>query len=110
MIDLEKVDCSICKSSKSKNLFIKEGFHVVQCLQCGLMYVNPRIDQSKVHELYDKNYFSYCGYMDQHSGMVSQQTVLEKIKNVEQSYLFQELQKLKPGGRVLEIGCAEGSF
>ena len=51
--------CPICEKDDVKTLFVKEGFSFVQCLGCGLVYVNPRLTEEAVAALYRDGRFAY---------------------------------------------------
>jgi 2-polyprenyl-3-methyl-5-hydroxy-6-metoxy-1,4-benzoquinol methylase len=38
-----EVPCDLCQSSSHKVLFVKEGFRHVRCLNCGMVFVSPRL-------------------------------------------------------------------
>src|SRR6266571_6390416 len=65
---LEKVNCNLCGASDYRIRFEKQGhltekvFQVVQCVDCGLVYVNPRLPEEWVRTLYDEAYFSGEGF------------------------------------------------
>ena len=40
---LVETNCAICKSSRRKHLFEKQGFHYHRCVGCEHVYVSPRI-------------------------------------------------------------------
>ena len=39
---LETIDCPLCRSAFSREWARENGFRAVKCLDCGLVYVNPR--------------------------------------------------------------------
>lgn len=56
--EFETVSCCICGKRKSR-LFLKtQGFRIVQCEQCHLVYVNPRLSKQRLKKLYDREYFT----------------------------------------------------
>ena len=40
---LEYVDCDLCDGIEEKVKYVVKGFRIVQCRNCGLVYVNPRL-------------------------------------------------------------------
>ncbi len=75
------------------------AFHdrIVRCKQCGLMYSNPRVLSQEI----EKNYrlIQDDTYLQEKEGRV-----LTFIRSLE------ELEKVKKGGKLLEIGCYTGFF
>ena len=61
---MEYVTCNLCGSDNTYSLFkkkdklgtIRTEFHVVECLGCGLLYVNPRPDQGEIGKFYPEIY------------------------------------------------------
>jgi len=50
--------CTICGSDCSRLVFIKNSYHIVKCLGCGLVFVPPRYATKYTpRDLYDENYF-----------------------------------------------------
>lgn len=94
------INCNLCQSSKSRLLFKKNGYRVVQCLNCGLVYINPRASVSHIRDLYKQNESSPFNYY----------YYLSKIDNKRFRKLFSEINKYKNSGIVLDFGCATGSF
>ena len=46
------VDCYVCGSTGGDPCFTKDGFQFVQCQTCELVYVNPRLCDDEIHQLY----------------------------------------------------------
>lgn len=54
----EQVKCNLCKLEKDNTIFTKEGFKIVKCSNCGLVYVNPRLKPDVLDEMYNKDEIS----------------------------------------------------
>jgi uncharacterized Zn finger protein len=39
---LEHIDCPICGPAGVSEFAVEDGWHIVNCSGCGLLYVNPR--------------------------------------------------------------------
>ena len=100
---LEHVDCDLCGCSKYQTIYRKPDnwiwpnqfeYPVVKCIDCGLVYVNPRPIQEEMSKFYPKEY-----HEDR-----DKQEWLDRYK-VQTEYL-PELKNEK----ILDIGCAEGDF
>lgn len=98
--DIFFVNCNLCQSSKNRLLSTKNNYRIVQCLNCGLVYINPRASVSYICDLYKKNKSSPFNYYYN----------LMKIDRKRFEKLFSEINKYKNSGIVLDFGCATGSF
>ncbi len=65
---LEEVNCNLCGASDYRIRFEKRGhltgkvFQVVECVDCGLVFVNPRFPVEWIRTLYDEAYFRGEGF------------------------------------------------
>lgn len=109
----EYIDCNLCHTDDTRVLF--EGhdrlhhlpgvFTVVQCQQCGLVYLNPRPAKDEIQVYYPDNYEPHVFFerirhnrlarLDYNYGLNKKRRALEKF--------------VQPG-RLLDIGCGNGSF
>jgi len=112
MVRFEKVACDICGSEES-SLFLERGdlnaslegkFQLVKCLQCGLVYQNPRPTKDSWsylypndYDQYDIDYINYKGI----SKFFHEYGLLKRLKFI---------QKYINTGNLLDIGCATGDF
>lgn len=80
-------------------------FTVVRCRQCGLERTNPRPTPETIGNYYPTEYAPY------HSRITTEQTQ-SKIKIWLRTFLGLETRQLPPvtPGRMLEVGCASGSY
>ncbi|MDR0532466.1 MAG: class I SAM-dependent methyltransferase [Verrucomicrobiales bacterium] len=111
MQSLEKINCAICDTDHVSVVFNKQAssgkdYTIVQCRQCGLVYVNPRLSQEAVLDTYrDPSYFQrgnnqFTGYSDYASD-----------RHLHVLFFQEQLAKLEnhvPKGKILDIGCAFG--
>lgn len=130
--DLEHVDCNFCGNSDTK-LYAKVSymdylrrrpeleteddpivrnkelaehkFNLVKCKQCGLIYVNPRLPDNKLSDLYQQEYYS--SYSDDASEESKRR---EKTFKVEITELEKVTKKLGLGKKILDVGCGGGFF
>ena len=110
MIDtLEAVPCNLCGATDvSTILDVGARGRVVRCRCCGLGYVSPR-PASTLHLYEDEGYFGGDppgggghGYDSYESDLRALEPYFER--------LAREIAGIRPGGALLEIGCAAGSF
>lgn len=65
---LETFPCDNCGQTNEAFLFTKTGaltgypFRVVRCCSCGLIYLNPRLNEQGIAELYDGEYYNGRGF------------------------------------------------
>ncbi len=61
---MEYVNCNICGSEKTKFVYEKKEklgivpdiFRIIQCANCGLMYISPRPAESEIKQFYPETY------------------------------------------------------
>lgn len=70
---LQEINCNLCGANNTKHLYHgydlwdtrssseKEVFVVVQCKNCGLVYINPRVHPNDIAEYYREDYISHRG-------------------------------------------------
>ena len=94
--------CNLCGANNSVLLFVVNGFDVVRCRKCGLIYVNPIPDGSSIFKLYveyrkvpDNRYQLY---------RVQGESVKEKILRDTHDLGITHF------GELLDIGCGLGYF
>jgi SAM-dependent methyltransferase len=100
---LEHVPCDLCASEEYKVRYKKPDnwlrrtqyqFPVVECLNCGLVYVNPRPTLESMAAFYPADYHHGRNSEEFARRYAVQKTLLPDIS----------------GKRVLDIGCARGDF
>ncbi len=100
---MEKVSCALCGSEDYSVLleaedcrFPKKGerFCVVQCRQCGLLFVNPRPTKGELSRFYPRDY--YCAGSETLRALPK-----PKVKR---------LMRARRSGRILDLGCGDGGF
>ena len=102
---LKNYCCSQCKENVTRTLLIKQGFSIVQCLRCGFVYVNPRVENEQLSGIYEHHYFKNMdfGYVDY------EQEKRLRVKNFER--WLKDAQNFIPAGKqlsALDVGCAAG--
>ncbi|HMO16796.1 MAG TPA: class I SAM-dependent methyltransferase [Oligoflexia bacterium] len=114
---LESVNCLSCGSDSSM-FFINAKddlsgmpglFTFVKCLDCNLVYQNPRITLDNIPDYYDDNYIAYrkrsdWGILSRFHKSSMYKHDLDKLK------LISEFIKLDQSSKCLDLGCATGSF
>ncbi|WP_315072884.1 class I SAM-dependent methyltransferase [uncultured Clostridium sp.] len=101
--DLEQTKCPMCSSNDNIALHNFDPVNVVKCKMCGLIYLNPRLNEEYIYKHYAEdefynNYTTGIGYEIQEHAL---RGTFEKF--------FKILDKrIHTGGRLLEIGCGFG--
>ncbi|OGI09874.1 MAG: hypothetical protein A2Y40_08540 [Candidatus Margulisbacteria bacterium GWF2_35_9] len=136
---LEKVNCPVCDSNQSriyienaKELYfgLNEYFNVEECLDCKLIYTNPRPTQDTMGAFYIDNQGYLAPVEDDNSfyNLKIVQGILAKYYNYEIPYVNNSLwldiafkfykkrlqiihtPKYKKDGILLDIGCSSGNY
>lgn len=88
--------CPACTSSSNKKCFVVNDYDIKRCSDCGTMYVETLPTPETLAAIYtDDNYYELP--------MDSMQRI-----NAENARRLSLIQKIKPKGRFLDIGCAHG--
>jgi len=107
----EYVNCNLCGSKKYRKMYIieKSGykFQIVKCRKCGLVFQNPRIKESDIEKIYDKNYFHAKGFDRDYCIEAKRFDKFEIKKDIKR---INVIEKFCKKGKMLEIGCAYGKF
>ena len=104
----EYINCLICQSSDYKKILTKFEMNIVKCKKCGLIYVNPILQESELSRRYTESFF-YDEYLP-----IFKATSTHYDLNIIRSHFFLFLQLLTkyftPGKRLLDVGCSAGFF
>ena len=94
---LDFVNCNLCGIDDTQQLFEKNQCNIVKCKRCGLIYINPRLNQNAVKEIYGGNYSA--GWLE-HKKTISKRKRAKKI--------LKRIMKVKKNGKFLDVGCSVG--
>lgn len=98
----EKVECPLCHLSPRPFAVDYQGFQLCYCRRCGLQFVNPRLSFEQLSEkVYTDSYFPKREHATQNNEADSYQFE-RQLSNYERL--------LGRGGKILDIGCGNGSF
>ena len=110
--DFEYVKCNLCDSDNSSIFFKgkdmvhkKKGlFTVVKCMNCGLIYTNPRPKENIISKYYPDEYWDINDNEDEGMDIKLKKLVHKFINKI--SYKMTISPQL--GGKILDIGCGDG--
>lgn len=80
---------------------------LVQCSNCGLVFVSPRPDAHELYALYGETYFQ-----NDDSSTVGYTHYLKDETNIRKTFngRLQRLERFAKPGKLLDVGCAAGFF
>lgn len=105
---LQYIACNLCGNRRTRALYQIRTFTIVKCLNCGLVYLNPRPHPEQMMRVYDSHdyYFSdgkqtdlFYGYPDY--------TKLRKHLYFVADELMRPVGNIMPG-KLLDVGCGMG--
>jgi len=96
--ELKSDDDPILKNGELANY----KFSLVKCKNCGLIFVNPRLTEKSLMNLYQEQYFLY------YANIQSEAHKRQETFKVEIAELERLTEKLKVGRKILDVGCGGG--
>jgi SAM-dependent methyltransferase len=106
--DATPVACAICGATETRTLWAKYGYAIGQCVQCALVYANPRAPHAKILHRYNEQYF-WHEYLPS-LGVVDGQFDLAAFDARYAALLTMIAAAVPQRGRLLEVGCGAGFF
>ena len=112
--NLEKVNCNLCGSDDYNVKYIKDGYNIVQCNVCEMVYINPRLSPQAISDLYHEDYFHGKGfdksieYKEEFERLSKQTELSDWDVAAIKELLKTETSDSKPN--LLDIGCGMGLF
>lgn len=97
---MENIKCILCDVDDADFFIEDEGYKAVKCRRCGLIYVNPRPEFDVLRARYRDGSLIDA---DKHISAIEEKTLKAKLD-------LRLIRKWKKSGKILEVGCAEGSF
>lgn len=113
----EQVNCYLCGENNPEFLLVgeedltgKEGqFQYVKCKSCGLSYQNPRIHMNQIKDFYDSEYIAHRKKKDWGPLTPLYERAMSKHDR-DKDKLISKFVSLNSDSRVLDVGCAVGTF
>ena len=108
----EYVNCNLCNSDSTERVMSIDGYNIVKCKECGLVYVNPRLKEKNLHAIYKKGYFKNSAFNVVKSTFYGYGKYLEEEEYIKATFneRLKIINKYSKKGRLLDIGCALGFF
>ncbi len=98
--------CAVCESSQPKLLFVKDGYRVLRCENCGFRYADFEPSEDFAREFYTDDFFTdgyhKNGYLDYVADKHNHKLMATRALKFIERYV--------PGGNLLDVGCAAGYF
>lgn len=87
-------------------------FRIVKCRKCGLVYVNPRLRENKLHEIYNKEYYSNPAFRGVKKQLYGYDRYLEDEFYIKETFKgrLRNIDRFSKKGSLLDVGCALGFF
>jgi SAM-dependent methyltransferase len=114
---MENTNCLICLADKPKILVpghdrlygIEGEFNVVECSECGFVYLNPRPTQIEMQKYYPEDYYSFQRWKE-NVGFIRFWYRKLKWDFLSRSSLtrFPAIPRFIPNGKILDFGCGSG--
>jgi 2-polyprenyl-3-methyl-5-hydroxy-6-metoxy-1,4-benzoquinol methylase len=97
--------CVVCGNDKPTLVLRKDGYSIVRCTACGLMYVGEDPAKIDFDSIYGESY--YTGGNDQ---VFSDYLGEERARRASARRRVWALRLVRARGRLLDVGCAAGFF
>lgn len=110
---MEFIHCELCGSTRAEQVYEVNDWLLnrpnikgilVRCLDCGLIYQNPRPTLMELDAHYPSRYQPYQVNMD------AQPYLIRKAYEYGYSNRIYSVTRYKKGGKLLDLGCAAGEF
>ncbi|MBZ0274812.1 MAG: class I SAM-dependent methyltransferase [Anaerolineae bacterium] len=101
------IPCNLCGSEANQPFCPENGLGLVECQNCGLVFVSPRPDAHELYALYGETYFH-----NDESGVVGYTNYIKDEPNIRKTFTgrLKWLEKYIQPGKLLDVGCAVGFF
>src|SRR5579871_6104472 len=104
----ERVSCASCGGTDTRVRYRKFGSQIVECTQCGLVFVNPRHRKEVIHQRYGPEYF-HKEYLPA-QGVFDGRVDLAAVTAHHAPMVALLEQRLGGKGSVFEVGAGAGLF
>ncbi len=109
------VACDLCKATENRVLYTNadwklpglDAFALVQCTQCGLIYLNPRPTPQAIGAFYPQDYAPFRPAIEDEPRALMRWMRRRKVARLRKAV---ERHTGLTQGRILDVGCATGIF
>lgn len=102
----EQIDCPACHGAERVTAFEKDWFVFSRCVKCGMVYLNPRLNDEATYRFYNSEWNSIYNEKKFEGGAAT--TCVDDRRNDENLRFI--LQNKPQRGRLLEVGIGNGYF
>lgn len=96
--DIIEMSCVLCNSDNNNKIYS----NLIKCSDCGFVWADVDVTKAKVKEIYRDSYF----FGEEYADYIKEEKALRKT--FERNISF--ISKIRPSGKLLDIGCAYGYF
>jgi len=100
------VSCRLCGAQEARIYHKKDGYSILRCCQCDLVYLDHPTRPDSLRDLYSAEYFHDDGERQGYHDYCSLQTSITTTAKVRLKHMARFCSR----GSLLEIGCAMGFF
>ena len=98
--------CVACGNSNSRVFWSDKSRTIRKCQVCKLLFVFPQPDQANLHREFQSDYFA----KGRQPGETRLELEFEQWRRPTLSRVVERILRLKPGGKLLDVGCASGEI
>jgi len=114
---LENFPCDLCGKYNTHFLYTKNGtltnypFRIVRCKNCGLIYINPRLGEQAITDLYNHDYYGGNGF-DPIVNYIedSKKQNQTDTEHIDMQDIINVINIVNPPSKLLDFGCGLGGF
>jgi len=100
------MDCSICQSTQVEIKFnLTKEHQVLCCLNCGVEFLFPQLNDEELKKLYSENYYQAWGIKG-----TEENDVTKEMKIATFQLRLNLIRQFVTTGKILDVGCATGYF
>ena len=107
---MEQVRCNLCTADDPRIIFYKDGYRIVRCKSCGLVYVSPRDAFNRIVRLYSHPYFELEKFARKYRTGYRNYVADRELHAAYFRKKVREIRRHTSGGRLLDVGTAFGYF
>lgn len=107
---LQQRDCPVCKSKRHQFYLNNDYLNYSKCDDCGLVFMNPTIDDSNIQDGFKGNDEILMDYFNLMKKYKNLDFVSSDIPNPHQDIKLKDIYQFKKTGTLLDVGCSVGDF